>query len=888
MIRRQNFQVSSTVYVQQLTTLHLKLRPRSAVLLAAGFMALLLPATVHAASTPVSQKSSSKGVIQTVQGVIPKNTNKNIQNLTVKASEVVPGTTATPLLSVISDGRSGLDTGQLEIRKTGSQTNVADIARSDMPGDNNSFTLFRATLGQQYRLTMNNQKGTHGTYTHSVRLAGDVDGNGKVDTLDLAAIKRNLGKQSAIIPLEGDVDRSGQVNSGDTAIAMQNLGAYLGQAPTNPLDSILPEGSLTLSGVKQGVLNDAAAQLDFSLSTGTFATDPSVTTVKVNNTLIDASKVTVANNKITVKDALQSGKNTIVFASSDSLGRNLYHTTTVWAGKGTLAVQLKNADGTTFTQSAAVELRLADDQTVKQNASTNTGAASFTNLPDRTYVVDAVAANNIVGTGGGVLSDGTVVIKMTGLNTPSSIDNNDFSQGLAGWDIGSAKASIISHVVSPGPTGLTTLKSIAPTAPKSDSERQAAAKSLVQPKAAPFATKAVDSDLMLGTAGEGQQDISRTFKTDVGTSAVKLRYRFVTSEVPGGYFGTKYNDYFKVALRTEKGQRNESNSMNGLGLAAFDSGGSTAWRNVTIPTNPKGDTFQADLAVANVADGLYDSQVIVDSIEEVKVRVTPTIQWDSAAGGLSVSYQVSGGELTEARDLTVSFASGTDYTNRLGSPVFTRNIPANTAEGTYGPFPIAGNTLAGDPAGTTHIVAATNEIDFTAIADVHMNYGANANAAVVSAGMLDALKDGLRAAGQSQATITSTARGPADQARAMFNNLVNPAHTVAQNIASQHALYAAAGDAVINTFAQHTAGLTLAQINANSATIQQHMVTEINNQGCSAVTAHCADPAVKSVVDVGMGAFSGNGATFRAAVQARVTKTLDEPYNNCYHFELNN
>lgn len=240
-------------------------------------------------------------------------------------------------------------------------------------------------------------------------------------------------------------------------------------------------------------------------------------------------------------------------------------------------------------------------------------------------------------------------------------------------------------------------------------------------------------------------------------------------------------------------------------------------------------------------------------------------------------------ELEHDVTINVYFANGPGYTNRLGSPVFSHVVPAGSGPGAGGPIHIPGTDLAGDPTGTTHLIAASSESMVGSIADVKITFGANADATVVSAGMTDVVKDGLRAAGASVGTITSTARSPEDQARAMFNNIRNT------GAASQFALYAPPGDAVIQVYVDETAGMTPAQITANAAAIQAAMVDEINAQGPEKVSRHCADPAVRSVVDVSYGSFNTtNRALFITSVTPNLTKLIDEPNNSCLHLELDN
>src|SRR5262249_19560086 len=148
---------------------------------------------------------------------------------------------------------------------------------------------------------------------------------------------------------------------------------------------------------------------------------------------------------------------------------------------------------------------------------------------------------------------------------------------------------------------------------------------------------------------------------------------------------------------------------------------------------------------------------------------------------------------------------------------------------------------------------------------------------VVSAGMTDIVKDGLRAAGASVGTITSTLRTPADQARAMFNNCLN------NGTASQLALYAAPARAVIQVYINLTVALTPAQIRANAAAMLAAMVTEINNPGPEKGSRHCGGPALRTVVDVAYASFNNNNTVLLvASVQGRVSRFINEANNHCY------
>ena len=145
-----------------------------------------------------------------------------------------------------------------------------------------------------------------------------------------------------------------------------------------------------------------------------------------------------------------------------------------------------------------------------------------------------------------------------------------------------------------------------------------------------------------------------------------------------------------------------------------------------------------------------------------------------------------------------------------------------------------------------------------------ITFGTNANQAVVSSRSQTIIKDILTDAGLDSCRITSTSRTPADQARVMFNNIV------------EHA--------VIDAF-------VLARKQGKSSDqIKQAMTDKINALGPGHVSRHCADPAVLNVVDIAPSSIAKKSA-FEAAVKravqhGSVSKFLMPPQDPAYHLEI--
>jgi len=160
-----------------------------------------------------------------------------------------------------------------------------------------------------------------------------------------------------------------------------------------------------------------------------------------------------------------------------------------------------------------------------------------------------------------------------------------------------------------------------------------------------------------------------------------------------------------------------------------------------------------------------------------------------------------------------------------------------------------------------------------------INFGPKANQSVVSAHSKTILREILNHAGLAACLITSTSRTPADQARIMFNNIT------AHGVAAQKALYAAAGDQVIDVFVAKKAE------GKNAAQIKAAMEAKIKAIGPEKVSHHCADPARLNVVDVSPSSIVNKHAFENAVNVARNSGKISRfitPNNGdpAYHLEI--
>lgn len=371
----------------------------------------------------------------------------------------------------------------------------------------------------------------------------------------------------------------------------------------------------------------ATATLRINLTGAQLGADVSTLRILKNGQPINPA-IQVAGNQIVANDVLSEGRNDLVMLAEDSNGDSLSFKTTLWAGSRTLTINIRDQNGATAT-GANLVASLSDDPSVGIAVSTATGQVVLNNVPDRTILLSATGANNQVGNVTTTGAAGVVQLSLSGLKTASNVDNNYFIQGLNGWDVSRAPSTVLVPHTEPialeVSTGAAALSKSSPRADRASLWEGQGRRHALGVQVQPLAV-AQDQDLQVTTSGEGPSSVSRTFKVKSGTSKVSIRFRFVTSEVPGGYFGSEYNDSYAITVRSAQAASvaSDSNSMNGLGLVAFSAGGSTAWRTLSLPVTSTGDTVQVDLTVTNVGDAQFDSQLVIDYVAEDDFSIAPS------------------------------------------------------------------------------------------------------------------------------------------------------------------------------------------------------------------------------------------------------------------------
>jgi len=428
----------------------------------------------------------------------------------------------------------------------------------------------------------------------SFQLGQDVDGDGVLaleELIDTALAGDGESKSKSVLLAAGSYQLVVETDAAAAAYEFELNAIATGEVPsTEDGESEVEAAAAGFSATRPNALTQA---ISFTLTGGQFDPDLSRQSVLLGETAVDVSRLSLSADGKTlfVQGPWVDGLNELSLLGSTTDDSVVAGTAEFWAGDQILTLEVRDAAGD-LVPNANVVAYLFEDPSVRVQLTTDaTGMAVFSNFPLRNVAIEVVSGGDEFGATVATGASGPIQIVTAPIGAPSPIDNNDFSLGADGWTSTGGDVTIIDG----GGASLLTGK---------------------------FAAAAPDNDLVLSTTDEGEAKISRVFEVDEGTESITIRYKFITSEVPGGFFGSEFNDYYRVTLRSGSESKTDFNSMNGLGLAAFDAGGAMQFRELTLDVSDGTTSFSVDVVVANVGDDQFDSQVVIDKVEVSALQIS--------------------------------------------------------------------------------------------------------------------------------------------------------------------------------------------------------------------------------------------------------------------------
>lgn len=388
------------------------------------------------------------------------------------------------------------------------------------------------------------------------------------------------------------------------------------------LSSVLVEtGSpavVTFGGATETGLSATGGSVSFLVSGASLSSDPGDAWVYRNSSRIPASQVQVASNGVTVPGILAEGRNALELEAIDSNGYLVYDSRTVWAGSRVVTVTVQNAAGQALP-GATVTASLDEAGSVTASGTTSgSGQAVLQRLP-------VTSVLNV-----GIEADGyrpalvSVPIGQGSLTVRLDLANNDFSQDVSGWTVGTTYAYTVDHVEASQPLVPCPACVTRPGAGNSLEATDEPASS-DDVTAGTMSATSTDRDLLVNTMNRaGAQSVTRRFTVAPGTTDVAVRYRFQSDERRVALTtGTYHNDWYEVKIRAlgTGVQVQDVQSVQSLWWV-FDANHATPWYTLRLPGMVPGDTVEVTLTAANAVDNAYLGLLYADVVQETVHEIT--------------------------------------------------------------------------------------------------------------------------------------------------------------------------------------------------------------------------------------------------------------------------
>ena len=173
-----------------------------------------------------------------------------------------------------------------------------------------------STKSTNYSVIVAATGGTSGSLLLGYYLAGDANGDGKVDSTDVAAIKAalNTTSTSSTYSFDADTNRDGKVNATDLSLARRNMGVST---------TVRPDISAKLDPASDTGAADRITSLSTVHFTGTTTPGAAVSYSEISSRVPTVATTADATGAYSINLPLAPGANAFNVSSTDNFGQTI-------------------------------------------------------------------------------------------------------------------------------------------------------------------------------------------------------------------------------------------------------------------------------------------------------------------------------------------------------------------------------------------------------------------------------------------------------------------------------------------------------------------------------------------------------------------------------------
>jgi PKD repeat protein len=273
--------------------------------------------------------------------------------------------------------------------------------------------------------------------------------------------------------------------------------------------------------------------------------EPEVLSIRLNDFRLPSEAYKLEGKLLTIYPMLIDGENNIEIESLDENDLPIYSSFALYAGSRNINLIINNLSN---NDSVDLTYKLpGKENSPTVNVSTKEQEITLLNIPrDDVYIFgDTVLNKTGIVRLDSSINDGEMFLKGY---TAASLENNDFSDGLTGWDMLKGNASIVDHVQA-----------------SYEEEGQYGPK-----------------NLRIFPNHDGEVEFIKAIAPENGANAVTFRYRFN---------GSNEKDFYNIVLKTKLSKRVifESQSLSDALSQPSEGSGKTTWISKTIMVDGPND-----------------------------------------------------------------------------------------------------------------------------------------------------------------------------------------------------------------------------------------------------------------------------------------------------------